>query len=360
MFRPEMANRRDLFKGGVDNILTKAAGALDINNPLAFLGLERSYTRLTRTSMYTDFQVLYGSYEPAKMQKAGMEILDEIDRFEEILNIWRTGSELETVNQNAAKEPVAVCPELFEMVRLAKMYHARTEGAFDITATPLVKLWGFFNRSTRIPDPQEIDETLKKVGMDHVILDPAKRTIYFDVEGIEITPASMGKGFALDHAIRVAHGHELKNVLLNGGFSSVLASGSPAWKDYWQFDIPNPNNKEKPLAIVKLRNKGFSTSGSEFQHFEHEGKTYGHILDPRFGWPVNHVFSINVIAPTAAEAEILSTAFYVMGVEKTLKYCENYPNIGVVILCLPDSMGKYEILTANINEDVVEVMYASC
>ncbi|MDX9752743.1 MAG: FAD:protein FMN transferase [bacterium] len=360
MFDPRTRNRRDLFTHGVENLLNKAANALDLTNPLAFLGLDRSYTRLTRTAMFTDMQVLYGAYESVTRQKTGMEILDEIDRFDAMLNIWRSETELSQLNQTAHRAPVPVSPELFAMIKLAWRYYHRTQGAFDITTTPLVRLWGFFERNPRVPSLEAIRETRKRVGMHLVELDEEMKTVYFKTEGVEMTPASMGKGVALDYAMRVAHQQGLTDVLLNGGFSSVLASGAPAWKDHWQFDIRNPLDHTRPLAALKLRDQGFSTSGSELQSFEHEGRTYGHIIDPRTGWPARTMLNVSVLAPTAAEAEVLSTSFYVMGVEKTLEYCENHKNIGVIILSLPDAKGKHEIITANINRDTLEVLNKSC
>jgi FAD:protein FMN transferase len=357
---PRITDRRNLVTGGMENLLDRAAQALDLQNPLGFLGADRSYTRLTRTCMHTDVQMLYGSNESPSMQKVGMQVLDEIDRFDDMLNIWRTDSELAVLNRTAHEKPIKVSPELFEMVKLARHYYHKTKGAFDITATPLIRLWGFFSRNPRVPSEAEIEKTKENVGMNHLVLDEENKTIFFRKKGIELTPASMGKGMALDYAIRISRSQGLHNVLLNGGFSSVLASGAPLWKDHWQFDIRNPVKHEKPLAIARLRDMSFSTSGSELQHFVHEGKTYGHIVDPRTGWPVYNMLSVSVFTKNAAEAEILSTAFYVMGVEKTLRYCENYKNIGVLILCLPVQSGRHEILSANINEDFVEVISKSC
>lgn len=352
--------RRGLFHDGFQQLMNQAAEMTDLKRPLAFLGHDRSYTKLRRRVMATDFQVIYPSYEGVDARRAGMAILDEAQRFDRMLNIWKGESELKRLNQTASERPVKVSPELFRMLRLAKKIWRETDGAFDLTATPLTRCWGFFYRKGRVPDESEIQEALSRVGMQHVILDPGESTVFFDKPGIEITPASIGKGLALDHAIRLAKNSELKDVLLNGGFSSVLAQGAPEWKEDWQIDIRNPLDHTQAAARLRLRDQGFSSSGSEEQYFEHEGRIFSHIIDPRTGWPAESVVSVNVVAKTAAYAEALSTAFFVMGVEKTIEYCENHPQVGVVMISLPHSREQLDMITVNLESNQLEVVNASC
>ncbi|MDP8246028.1 MAG: FAD:protein FMN transferase [Candidatus Hinthialibacter antarcticus] len=349
-------NRRDFFRGSFDQFLNRVADVADIKRPLAFLGHNRKYTKMRRTIMATSFEVIYPSYEGIEARRAGMDILDEVGRFDRMLNIWKGESELKRVNNEAHLAPVEVSVELFRMLKLSKQLSEETGGAFDITTTPLTRCWGFFYRSGRLPEESEIAKALETVGMENVILDEEKHTVFFTKEGVELTPASIGKGFALDHASRIAKKKGLNDVLLNGGYSSVLASGAPEWKDCWQIDVRNPANHSQAAARLRLYNQGFSSSGAEEQHFEHEGKTYGHIVDPRTGWPAEQVMSVNVTAPTAAHAEALSTAFYVMGVEKTLDYCENHTQVGVVILTEPKNGSKGELITANLESKQLEVV----
>ncbi len=359
MQRP-VSNRRSFFQSGMDSFWGRIADTLDLNEPLAFLGFDKSYVKLRREAMATDFEVLYCNYEKTQMRLTASKVLNEIDYFDSLLNIWKGDSELKRINQQAFLEPVEVCEEVFGLIKLAKDFFLETQGAFDITATPLVRCWGFFQRDGHLPSQPEIEKAQDQVGMNYVDLNEEKRTVFFQKPGIELTPASLGKGYALDRALRVAHREGLRTILLNGGFSSVLASGSPKWRDSWQIDIRNPFDHERPLARLQLRNQGFSTSGSELQQFEHEGKVYGHIIDPRTGWPVSTMLNVSVIALTAAEAEALSTAFYVMGVEKTVEYCENHKDIGVLILCNPNDKGVAEVITSNLNQDRVEVLIPSC
>ena len=296
---PPLQSRRGLFHNGFEQFMSGIADLVDIKEPLAFLGLDRSYARLKREAMATDFEIIYCAYEKPETRAVGMKMLDEVDRIESIFNIWQGECELQKVNQRAAIEPVHVSKEVYNLVKIAQLYYKRTEGAYDITCTPLTRRWGFFQRQGRLPSPDELAEARNKTGMDFVELNNTEHTIFFKREGIELTPASIGKGFALDCALRIARQRGLKNVLTRGGFSSVCASGAPAWKTVWEINIRNPLDSSKPLAKIGLCDQGFSSSGDQLQHFVHEGKKYGHIIDPRTGWPAGHLSLVNVIAPTA-------------------------------------------------------------
>jgi len=353
-------SRRSFFSEGLKKLAGQAADALELKHPLAFLGLDKSYVRMKREAMASHFEVIFGAYEKTQSRETAMYVLDEIDRFDSLLNIWRGRSELKEVNERAALEPVPVGEEIAEMVKIAKRIHHETGGAFDITTTPLSRCWGFFQRKGVIPHAEDIEAAKKRIGMDSIALDEEAKMIRFKKPDLEITPASIGKGLALDYALKIAQERGLKDVLLNGGFSSVLASGAPAWKDAWQIDVRNPFDNERPIARLQLKNQGFSSSGSEEQFFLHEGKRYGHIIDPRTGWPSSEVFSVSVVAPTAALAEALSTAFCVMGVEKTLEYCENRKELGVILIPMPDDKGRSEIITSNFSPDCMEVLIKSC
>ena len=119
---------------------------------------------------------------------------------------------------------------------------------------------------------------------------------------------------------------------------------------YWTIGIPHPWRANQRIAEIKLRNRAIGTSSSQFQSFRHEGKRYGHIIDPRTGYPAEGVLSATVVAPTSALADALSTAFYVLGPEKTADYCQNHPEIGAVLLTQSSRGGNPEIHIIGIDD----------
>ncbi len=160
-------------------------------------------------------------------------------------------------------------------------------------------------------------------------------TVAFDREGIRINLGSIGKGYAIDRAIELIRGHSLvDSALVHGGRSSLFALGSPPGQfgGRWEIALRNPFEPEKPLGILRLRNRGLGTSGAAFQQFVVDGKVYGHIIDPRSGEPAAGPASVTVLRPSAAMADALSTAFYLLGPEAAAVYAAEHPEVGVVIV----------------------------
>jgi thiamine biosynthesis lipoprotein len=288
---------------------------------------------VSRRAMATSFEIILPWGLPQAMEAATAG-LDEIDRLEDQLTVYRDHSEVSRLNRQAAQQEVEVEAHLFDLLDLAGRITRATEGAFDITAGPLIKAWGFFRRRGRVPSAQERAEVLTRVGMNQVVLDPEKRTVRYARPGVEINLGSIGKGYALDRvAESLRTDWQLSSALLHGGHSSVYALGSePGEPRGWRVGIKHPWDPERRLAVVRLRDQGLATSAATFQHLEFAGRKLGHILDPRSGWPAEGLASATVVAPSAAEADALATAFFILGVDRARAYCAEHPGIGAVLL----------------------------
>jgi thiamine biosynthesis lipoprotein len=261
--------------------------------------------------------------------------LDEIDRLERQMTVYRDDSEVARINRLAARRCVRVERGLFSLLQRSQRLSQRTEGAFDIAAGALIKAWGFFKGPRRVPAEGEIADVLERVGMRHVALDPAARTVRFAVPGVELNLGSIGKGWALDRAAEVlVRRTGATRYLLHAGHSSMLARGGPDG-DGWWVGITDPADPRRRIGRLRLRDGALSISGAVYRYFEHGGRRYGHTLDPRTGRPAEGVRMTLAAAPTAAEADALSTAFYVLGPEAARRYCRSHP--GVQAIVLPDS-----------------------
>ena len=165
--------------------------------------------------------------------------------------------------------------------------------------------------------------------------DSANRSVQFDRSGVELNLGGIGKGHALDQSADQLLASGLEHWLLHGGQSSLLARGEHNGLAGWPVGIGNPLFTGKRLGTILLCDRAMATSGSNIQYFRHQGKKYGHILDPRTGWPIETMLSVTVLADTAAEADALSTALYVMGVEKAKAYCDN-EGLGAILIPYPN------------------------
>lgn len=270
--------------------------------------------------------------------------LDEVDRLEAQLSVFRESSEVSFINRRAAAEPVKIDESLFALLGQCVELHRETGGAFDITSGPLTRCWGFFRRQGRIPGDGEITLARQSVGSEKMLLDRKSRSIMFACAGLEINLGSIGKGYALDRAASVLKGR-VRNALLSGGSSSMLAMGSGDYKrEGWLVGIRHPVDCNRRMATVRLYDAALSTSGGEEQFFVHEGRRYGHIIDPRTGAPSDRVSGVTVIARSAAVCDALSTAFFVGGRELAERYCEAHSEVLVLMLesgsCEPVLLGN--------------------
>jgi len=318
---------------------------------------------VSRRAMACEFEVRFPAERCQQGTESALAALDLIEAWEEEISYFRPTSQLSRVNLLAAEESVEVSPPLFELLRLAMTLHAETQGAYDVTSAPLWEAWGFARRAGEIPTPAQLAEAQSRVGSHLVELDPTRRTVRFRQPGVRINLGSIGKGHALDMCGQRLLGLGMADFLLHGGQSSVLArglrspglpAGSPSTLRCWEIGIRDPRQPSRRLGIVRLHDRSLGTSSGQFQSFRHQGRRYGHILDPRSGWPAEGVLAATVVAPTAALADALSTAFYVMGADQSLDYCRTHPEIGAVLVCPGPGDGRVEVHTAGLDDGEFE------
>lgn len=269
------------------------------------------------------------------MTDAALAALTLIERIEDQLTVYRDHSDVMSINAHAAQGPAPVDPKLMALLELSAWLNEATGGAFDITSGPLSKIWGFYRREGRVPDPAEIDAALESVGGRYVDLDLERQTVRFARRGVEINFNSIGKGYALDCAAQQMVEQGGADFLWHGGNSSVLARGR--CREHagagWTIGVPHPLQPGKRIGEIALVDRGLGTAGAGTQYFESGGRRYGHVIDPRTGWPAEGVLTATAVADSAAEADALATAFYVMGPGGAAEYCALHQDVAAVLIC---------------------------
>ena len=289
-----------------------------------------AWIRLSRRAMACSFEVTIASGDARDLPVA-RAALDGIDRVEDQLTIFRNSSVIADINRRAAAEPVAVDRTVFELLRECVDIHRATGGTFDITTTPLSRIWGFLQREGRLPSREAIAAALRSVGLDAMRLDENSLTVRFTRKDVELNLGAIGKGFALDRAGADMRARGATHALLSAGRSSLLAVGGRG--EGWWIDVISPST-DRTLAEVWLRDAALGTSGAGEQFVDVDGVRYGHVIDPRSGWPTSGILSSTVIADRAATADALSTAFFIGGIPLAREYCASHPR--VLALVTPD------------------------
>jgi thiamine biosynthesis lipoprotein len=266
-------------------------------------------------AMATRFELVLHGEHATRLRAAGEAALRDIERLEAQLSLYRPTSEIALVNSMAAREPVRVSPSVFHLLQHARELQIESGGAFDITVAPLVRCWGFMHGTGRVPEPAEIEEARNCSGMAHVLLDEQNYSVRFDREGVMIDLGAIGKGHAIDCAAESLREAGVSSALLHGGTSTVYGIGAPPDADGWKIAIaPPPDQSPREITVV-LRDNALSVSAVWGKSFEADGKKFGHVIDPRTGWPVNNAVQAAVVLPSATETDALSTALLVRGME---------------------------------------------
>lgn len=329
-------NRRDFFN---PNRLANAAGQVwaatqELTEPQPEPSQDSfSFLRFHHQAMATDWELVVPFDTPGAIDRADL-VFRRIDQLEDQLSVYRTQSEISQINLNAWQQAIQVETALFNLLEQAAQLTEQTEGAFDITAGAMIRSWGFFRGPRRVPESRERARDQARVGMKHVVLDKAASTVRYLREGLEINLGAIGKGYALDRAVadlQLQWGHA--PALLHGGHSSVYAIGSePGTDQGWLVSLGNPLEPGEALGTLRLVDQAMGTSAATFQYLEHRGRRLGHILDPRIGWPASGVVGATVVAPSAAQADALATAFFILGPKKAEAYCKEHAEVGILIL----------------------------
>lgn len=335
---PRSVHRRDLFRfrtgsprTAAPEVMPQAPTSSASNNSIP----SGSIINASRPLMGSYFEVRVGSNVPGAIDLA-TRALDVVEAIEAWMTVYDDASEVSQVNASAHLGPVRISADLMTVLTRAIEVGRASGGAYDVTAGALSLAWGFTRGPKRVPDPSTLAEAHDRTGSDLVELDPSNRTVRFRKPGVVLNFGSIGKGYAVDRAVDVIRRYWWPtSTLIHGGRSSLYALGSPPddFGGRWNVALRDPDHPDDSLGTVHLRNRGMATSGSSYQRFEVEGRSYGHIIDPRTGEPPSGAStSVTVLAPTAAEADALSTAFYLLGPEGSALILAGRPDIGAIFI----------------------------
>ncbi len=352
---PLTPNRRDFLTGRAVRQQVEAAGDV-LADALVDAGehqpepVGHDTIRLETRAMACAWSVIMNPGPPRQVMTAS-DALDIIHQLEDQMTVYRDDSELQRINFAAHESPQPVESGLYQLLKECLALSETTDGAFDPTSGPLIQLWKTCRDEGRVPSEDEVCETMNLVGIGRVTFDDDAETVSFAAKGFGFDLGAIGKGYAIDRVADHLMQEGIDDFLVHGGHSSLRAVGDHHGQGGWPVGIKNPLFTEKRYATLLLEDRAMSTSGSNIQHFRHEGRRYGHILDPRTGWPAEGLLSVTVLAPKAAEADALSTAFYVMGLEKAREYCHNRPEIGAILVPHPQGGPTLEPVVVNIPSD---------
>lgn len=298
-------------------------------------------TTVSHNAMGTAFTITLvgtpGQDSPSSLARVAREAFAEIDALEARISSWRSASQTSQVNRYAFERPVRVTPDVASFLLEAQRIYRDTGGAFDCTIGPLIDLWRKARESDAPPPQSKIDEIRAQIGFDKVQIDAESRTVRFTSPGIQLNFGAIGKGNALDVAAETLARYGVTTALLDGGASTFLATAPPPGQPGWTVRVKDPYNGEEVLVETVLTQGAFSTSSNAEKGSEAADQRFGHILDPRTGRPARGKLLAMSLTDTAAEADALSTAFFVLDVEAIRAYCRANPAARAIVVTRDDT-----------------------
>lgn len=255
---------------------------------------------------------VYGE-DQTTMENAVAQAFEEVRNLDDLLSDYKPESAWSQINRSAAERPVKVPQELFRLLKDCVTYSRESDGAFDITVGPLMRVWGFYKGTGHLPKKNEVAAAEAVVGWRSLDLDPASSTVRFLKRGMSIDPGGIGKGYAVDRMIAVLRDNGIHSGLVSASGSSIYAMGTPPNQDGWHVEIKDPRDTAKVAAEVVLKDESMSTSGSYEKFFRADGRVYSHIMDPRTGYPAPGMLSVSVIAPRTIDSEAWAKPFFING-----------------------------------------------
>lgn len=230
-----------------------------------------------------------------------------------LMSNWTTTSEVARINRLAGHESVIVHPEVAVVLDSSLALWRESDGAFDVTVEPLIRAWGFLGGPRRVPSEGEARAAAARVGAQRVHFDRATRALRFDHDSVRVDLGGIAKGYAVDEAARVLRQAGVENALVDLT-GNMAALGRPAGREHWTIGVRDPHDRVPYFARLWLASgECISTSGKYEQFVAQDGRTYGHIMDPRTGRPAEGLISVTVVSRSAFTCDAWDTPLFVIG-----------------------------------------------
>lgn len=262
--------------------------------------------------------------------------MDKLKALEDTLSINKTGTLIDKINEASGVAPVVVDENTYKVIEKGLTYSQLTNGAFDITVGPIVKLWNIGFPEARVPSPQEIAQTLPLVDFTKVILDPENTSVYLTEKGMQLDLGGIGKGYAADEVATLLKEEGVNHAIIDLGGNLYTLGDKPGNK-LWTIGVQDPfNPRGNIIGRLKTANKSIVTSGIYERFIEdNAGNKYHHILNPKTGYPYeNQIAGVTIISDSSTDGDALSTAVFAMGIEEGLAFVENLDGVDAIFISL--------------------------
>ncbi|OPJ57156.1 FAD:protein FMN transferase [Alkalithermobacter paradoxus] len=289
-----------------------------------------SYISKTDLIMGTIVDIQIYGHTDNSILEAAMKRLKHI---EEIMSINIKDSELSKININSGIKKVAVSDDTFNVLETSLYYAKLSDGKFDPTIAPLVKLWGIGSDEAKVPSDKQLRQALNLIDYTKVKLYPDDKSVFLEQEGMGLDLGAIAKGYSADQVHKLLRDKGVKSAIINIG-GNIIALGKHPKGSPWNIGIQDPN---KPtgnyMGILKSYNSSIVTSGIYERYLDVDNQKLHHILDVSTGYPANNdILSVTIINKSSIDGDALSTVAFLLGSTDALSLIESIPNTECIII----------------------------
>jgi thiamine biosynthesis lipoprotein len=292
-------------------------------------GQDASESHEFRYVMGTSVQVQAFGGDEATRRSAIDEAFAAFAEVDRLMSNYRDDSELALINRSAARDAVSVSEPMFGVLAAADRISSASNGAFDITVGPLVRLWGFHDKKPHLPTAAELATVRPLVDYRHLLLDAEHQTVRFTHPGVELDLGGIAKGFAVEIAADVLRRKGLSGFIDAGGNQYLL--GTPPGKRAWTVGVKNPDRPDRVMGVVETGEISVSTSADYANFLVADGRKYGHILDPHTLEPSSAALSVTILSRDGTLADAMSKAAFILGPKAGLALVDQFPAMSAII-----------------------------
>jgi len=283
-------------------------------------------------AMGTLFTITLYAPDAEAAEAAAAAAFKRIDVLEEIMSDYQADSELLRLCDQPFGKPVSVSADLFDVLDRAQRTAKLSDGAFDVTVGPYVRLWRFARKRKVLPTPAELASAREAVGWEKLRLDRRARTVTLLVPNMRLDLGGIGKGYAADQAMEILKGRGLRRALVAAS-GDIAVGDPPPGQPGWKVGIAALGTRTNQLArTILLRNAAISTSGDSEQFIEIGGVRYSHILNPATGLGLTNRIQATVIGPDATTTDSLDTTVSILGARRGLALANSFPRTAALVV----------------------------
>lgn len=272
---------------------------------------------------------LYDSNDSKILDK----VFNKVKDLESTLSINENGTLVDEINENAGIKPVKVDDDTYALIEKGLKYAKLSNGLFDISVGPVVKLWSIGLPEARVPSLEEIQSKLPLVNYQDVELNDSDKTVYLKREGMMLDLGGIAKGYTADVISNILTDEGVKSAIINLG-GNIFTHGKKVSGSDWKIGIQDPfSERGGIIGTLTTSNKSVVTSGIYERYIEEDGVRYHHILNPSTGYPYdNEIAGITIVSDKSIDGDALSTSVFAMGVEEGMKFVNSQSGIDAIFV----------------------------